>query len=294
MTATPHATDRAALVTGATAGAGYRTAQALAARGLTVLISGDDRTRGAAAAARLRRRAGHDRVYFLRADHSTVAGNLALAAAVAERVDRLGVLVNNAGGAYPQRRETADGYESTLATNVIGPFTLTRALLPLVRRPGARCVNVVSPGGAGFTGDPFSDVHSVRHYTAAAASARAGLLALAWTLELARRERAWGPRVFAADPGAGRSAPPPRPRPGRLPAPRPLRRIARTRQRRTHRAALAAATTWELAGATGSLLDPSGRRVPLAPGVLDGEFTERAWALVDGLAGAAAHGRAVD
>jgi retinol dehydrogenase-14 len=62
----------------------------------------------------------HLPVRFLRADHSTVGGNQELADRVREAFPSLDVLVNNVGGAYATRWETADGYEATLAMNVVG------------------------------------------------------------------------------------------------------------------------------------------------------------------------------
>ena len=46
------------------------------------------------------------------------------------RLDRLDVLVNNAGVFVQSRQHTPDGVELTFATNVLGPFLLTSLLLP--------------------------------------------------------------------------------------------------------------------------------------------------------------------
>jgi NAD(P)-dependent dehydrogenase (short-subunit alcohol dehydrogenase family) len=116
--------NRSALVTGATSGIGYSTARRLAARGAAVLVTGRDPHRGTDAANQLRRAAGHERVEFLRVDHSTVAANLALAEGLRGRLGRLDVLVNNVGGLIPSRVTTGDGYELTLALNFVAPFVL--------------------------------------------------------------------------------------------------------------------------------------------------------------------------
>lgn len=67
---------------------------------------------------------------------------------VAEALDEAGVdlLVNNAGGfAYGGFRETdAATLEAMWRANVLGPFTVTRALLPAVMRAGGRIANIVS------------------------------------------------------------------------------------------------------------------------------------------------------
>jgi NAD(P)-dependent dehydrogenase (short-subunit alcohol dehydrogenase family) len=68
----------------------------------------------------------------------------------------LDVLVNNVGGLYPTRWETADSYEATLAMNFVGPFALTGELLPLLQASAPdRCVNEVSAGFKMWKPDPF-------------------------------------------------------------------------------------------------------------------------------------------
>ena len=45
---------------------------------------------------------------------------------------RLDVLVNNAGGIFLKRQESADGIEMTFALNHLSYFLLTNLLLPLL------------------------------------------------------------------------------------------------------------------------------------------------------------------
>lgn len=180
-------TGRTALVTGATAGIGYETTRTLAGYGARVIITGRDPEAGARAAAALRDETGTDSVMFLEADHSTVGGNQDAADRVRATVPRLDVLVNNVGGLYPNRRETADGYEATLAMNFVGPYTLTAELLPLLRAGAlSRCVNVVSAGFKMWKTDPFTDIHSGR-FVSGDAYAHTKLLNVLASLAWARR-----------------------------------------------------------------------------------------------------------
>jgi NAD(P)-dependent dehydrogenase (short-subunit alcohol dehydrogenase family) len=138
---------RTVLVTGGTGGIGYQTARVLARWGAQVLITGREIDAGERAAAAIRRQSGREVVRFLPADHATVGGNQQLADQVRAAFPSLDVLVNNVGGLYRRRWETADGYEATLAMNFVGPFTLTSELLPLLQANApARCLNVVSAG----------------------------------------------------------------------------------------------------------------------------------------------------
>jgi NAD(P)-dependent dehydrogenase (short-subunit alcohol dehydrogenase family) len=135
---------RTVLITGGTGGIGYQTARALARRGAQLIITGREAHTGEQAAAAIRRESGQV-VRFLQADHATVAGNRQLAEQIRATFPDLNVLVNNVGGLYSTRWETADGYEATLAMNFLGPFTLTYELFPLLQANApARCVNVVS------------------------------------------------------------------------------------------------------------------------------------------------------
>ncbi|MGH2351818.1 MAG: SDR family NAD(P)-dependent oxidoreductase, partial [Chloroflexota bacterium] len=195
-------TERTALVTGATSGIGFHTAGGLARLGATVYVTGRDSRRGRTAEQQLRAAAGQGRVHFLQADAATVGGNQGLARRVLAESDRLHVLVNNVGGTFNDRRETADGYEATLATILVGPFALTRALLPLLRASApARIVNVASMSHRLWKGDPFADLQSRQGYRTWRAYARAKLLNVLWTLALARRLEGSGVVANSADPG---------------------------------------------------------------------------------------------
>lgn len=193
------------LVTGATSGIGFYTARDLATKGARVIVTGRDEQRGREAVQSLRHHAdsvGGDRIEFLSADHSTVGGNRSLAEQISGRVDRLDGLVNNVGGFYNDRVETGDGYEATLAMNLIGPFTLTEALLPLLERSGpARVVNVTSAAHAMWKGGPLEDIQSEESYLGLRAYARAKLLNLLWTFALARRLDNSGFVANATNPG---------------------------------------------------------------------------------------------
>jgi NAD(P)-dependent dehydrogenase (short-subunit alcohol dehydrogenase family) len=178
---------RTVLVTGGTGGIGYQTARALAHRGAQPIITGRDSGAGERAAAAIRRDSGQTSVTFLQADHATVAGNRQVAEQVRASFPDLKVLVNNVGGLYGSRWETADGYEATLAMNFLGPFTLTYELLPLLQANApARCLNVVSAAFKMCKGDPFQDLQSSQRFVSGDAYARAKLLNVLFSLALAR------------------------------------------------------------------------------------------------------------
>jgi len=271
--------NRAALVTGATSGIGFYTARRLAARGATVLVTGRDPRRGTEAANELRRAAGHERVEFIRVDHSTVAANLELAEGLRSRLGRLDMLVNNVGGLVPSRATTGDGYELTLALNFVAPFVLTGSLLPLMlASDSARCVNVISSAFTMAKGDPLDDIQSERTYAPLRVLARAKLLALVWTAALADQHRGSRLSVVAVNPGMAWTPGTQALTPDAVPAWRYIWPIVRFFQRRADPDRAAASCT-ALVIAPASDIDGryfDGRKPHLLPrGVLDPDLRER-------------------
>jgi retinol dehydrogenase 14 len=193
---------RTVLVTGGTGGIGYQTARVLARWGAQVIITGRQVDAGERAAATIRRDSGLELVRFLQADHATVGGNQQLADQVRAAFPTLDVLVNNVGGLYQTRWETADGYEATLAMNFVGPVTVTSELLSLLQANApARCINVVSAGFKLWKPDPFQDLQSTQRYVSGEVYGHTKLLNVLCSLALARRVPAEQVAVMLVHPG---------------------------------------------------------------------------------------------
>jgi NAD(P)-dependent dehydrogenase (short-subunit alcohol dehydrogenase family) len=131
--------NKTVFVTGATGGIGKHIALGLARLGATVIIGARDKDKGAATRDEIIAATGNDRIAVAVIDVSSVRSIRALQL----DVPQLDVLVNNAGAWFSDRRTSVDGRELTLATNVIGPHLVTRALLPKLAK-GARVINIVS------------------------------------------------------------------------------------------------------------------------------------------------------
>ncbi len=194
-----------ALVTGATGAIGFEVARALAAAGATVLIAARDPGRGAAALARLgAEQLAAGRLDLVPLDLADLGAVRACAAAVGARHGALDLVVHAAGVmALPRRHVTADGFETQLAVNFLGPFALTAHLLPLLRRaPGPRVVTVTSLA-ARLGALRFEDLQGAARYGPWRAYAQSKLAALCFALELQRRSAAagWGVASLAAHPG---------------------------------------------------------------------------------------------
>lgn len=185
-----------AVVTAGTRGIGAEVARQLVERGYAVTVVGRDAAHGQEAA----RRMGGAR--FVQADLSVLAEVRALGERLAAE-GPLRLLVNNVGGMWSERRETADGIEASFTVNHLSPTVLTEALLDALRAGGpSRIVGVTSSSIGTLTGPPVYDDVEPDEYYGMAVSGRAKLAHLAYTLDLAERLRGTGVSVFAADPGA--------------------------------------------------------------------------------------------
>jgi NAD(P)-dependent dehydrogenase (short-subunit alcohol dehydrogenase family) len=118
---------QAVLATGGTGGIGEAIALGPAAMGARLAITGRDRGRAPGAAVEIRAADGQVEVFV--ADLSAQSEVRRLAGEVLQRLSRIDVLVNNAGGFWNTRYVTADGFERTSSLNHLAPF-LTTNLTP--------------------------------------------------------------------------------------------------------------------------------------------------------------------
>ncbi|MGD8627316.1 MAG: SDR family oxidoreductase [Anaerolineae bacterium] len=192
---------RVCVVTGATSGIGRATALGLARQGATVVACGRDEAKTRATVEALRRESGNPAVAYALADLTDQAQVRAMAAEINERHPRLDVLINNAGGFFLRRQESADGIEMTLALNHLAPFLLSHLLLDRLRAGApARVINVSSAMHRSAALD-LDDLQMKNGYGGAAAYGRAKLALVLFTYELARRLADRGVTANALHPG---------------------------------------------------------------------------------------------
>jgi retinol dehydrogenase 14 len=196
---------RTVLVTGGTAGIGKATALGLAAMGAHLAITGRDRER-AEAAARDIRAAGGGQVDVFVADLSSQAEVRRLAGEVLQRLSRIDVLVNNAGGYWNTRHITADGLERTFALNHLAPFLLTSLLLDRLNHSAPARVITVSSNVHAMGRIGFDDLQGERSYSGARAYSQSKLANVLFTYELARRLQATRVTANALHPGVVRTS----------------------------------------------------------------------------------------
>ncbi|WP_186132116.1 SDR family NAD(P)-dependent oxidoreductase [Burkholderia gladioli] len=187
----------AAVVTGGYSGLGLETVRVLREAGARVIVPARDVERARSALA------GID-AQVRAMDLLDPASIAAFAASVAADTPALRILVNSAGiMAVPELRRDARGYEIQFATNHLGHFQLTTALLPLLRAArGARVVSVSSLGhryADVSLDDPNFERRDYHPFSAYGQSKTANIL---FAVELDRREREHGVRAFSLHPGS--------------------------------------------------------------------------------------------
>ena len=189
------------VVTGSNSGIGKETAKALARMGATVVMAVRSRERGESARTEIVEASGNEAVDVMVCDVSSKESIGHFVEGFESRYDRLDVLINNAGAVFGRREDNVDGFESTLAVNYLGPFSLTLELLPLLRKSApSRVVNVSS--GMHKTGKiDLDDLQGRGRFKGMEAYANAKLMVTTWTYELARRLEGTGVTANVVEPG---------------------------------------------------------------------------------------------
>ena len=146
-------------ITGAASGIGTALAKAALAVGKPVVAPGRDPdavTRAVGAADSLLAA----KLDVTRPDDAEEAVNAAL-----ERFGRIDVLVNNAGRSFKGFFEemTSEQVEQQLATNLLGPMNVTRAVLPVMRQQRSGHVISIS-SGAGLLGFAYSSLYAASKF----------------------------------------------------------------------------------------------------------------------------------
>ena len=140
-----------ALVTGGNRGIGFEVCRQLASAGFLVLLTARDARKAKAAADALRSAGRVEPLVMDIADANSIAN---AAAEVAKQYERLDVLINNAGINYDTWETVANAdingtVMETITTNLLGPWRVSQAFLPLLRKSRAgRIVNVSSESGS--------------------------------------------------------------------------------------------------------------------------------------------------
>jgi NAD(P)-dependent dehydrogenase (short-subunit alcohol dehydrogenase family) len=190
---------KVALVTGANKGLGKEIARQLGSLGYTVVITSRDEGAGRAVADELVR-SGQD-AHAVRLEVTNPEQIAAVAAYLDKTFGKLDVLVNNAGIAleWDGKPTSAEKIRRTLEVNVVAPFAITEALVPLLSRSDdARVINHSSMlGSMGMAEKMWAQVGGFMSVGYSTSKAALNMLSLIQSKTLAGKKIA----VAAAHPG---------------------------------------------------------------------------------------------
>ena len=195
--------DKVCLVTGAASGIGRATAAGLAKSGLGVVMLCRDRTRGELARKEITSQTGNQSLELMVADLSSLASVRRFATEFEAKYPKLDVLINDAAVYSGTRVLTPEGFELMFATNYLGPFLLSRLMVPrLEAGKPSRIINVTAPSS---TMPVLDDLQGERKFGALRAFGASKAADLLFTYALARKLEGREVTVNAYHPGIVRT-----------------------------------------------------------------------------------------
>lgn len=194
--------EKWAIITGADGGMGTEITRAVAEAGYHIIMACYRPSKAEPIRQRLVNETGNANLEVMAVDLSSMASTASFADRIVERHLPVSLLMNNAGTMETGLHITDDGFERTVSVNYLGPYLLTRKLLPALTR-GARIVNMVSCtyaiGRLDFP-DFFRQGRKGSFWRIPVYS-NTKLALMLFTIELSERLREKGITVNAADPG---------------------------------------------------------------------------------------------
>jgi NAD(P)-dependent dehydrogenase (short-subunit alcohol dehydrogenase family) len=148
---------------------------------------------------------GNKNIHVVKCDLADLQSVREAAAELSAKLVSVNVLINNAGGIFPERKLSKDGFEMTFATNHLGHFLLTMSLMPLLEKGHARIINLSS--AVHKAGEAhFDDIQwEQRKYSPSKAYGMSKLFNLYFTKSLAEKYADKGISSFAVHPGIVRT-----------------------------------------------------------------------------------------
>lgn len=137
------AVDRVAIITGAGTGMGFEEAKAVAARGYYTIMACHHPEEAEAKRQEIVHKTGNVDVEVIGIELADLSAVRRFADEIKSRFNHIDLLMNNAGTIQTKFRLTPDNIEHTVSVNYVGPYLLTRLLLPLMNQ-GSRIVNMAS------------------------------------------------------------------------------------------------------------------------------------------------------
>ncbi|KAF4519072.1 hypothetical protein B566_EDAN001664 [Ephemera danica] len=196
-----HIEGKVVVITGASSGIGFETANELARRGANLVFGCRNIVTGESAANIIRQEVPDVKITVLPLDLCSFASIRQFAKSLDDHdISTVDVLINNAGVALHPETRTEDGHEVHFQANYLGHFLLTHLLLPRMREHGGRIINVsASAHHAGTVCLENLDLKG--SFSARAAFSQSKLALVMMATEMASRLEDSGVTVNALHPG---------------------------------------------------------------------------------------------
>jgi dehydrogenase/reductase SDR family member 12 len=134
------------VITGPTSGLGRAAAHQLAAMGADLILVGRSAERLERTKSELVRDSENQKFHIVIADMGDLDAVRKASQQILDLTSSLHALIHNAGALLKERSVTGQGFETTIATHVLGPHQMTTDLLPLLRSSAGRVITVSSGG----------------------------------------------------------------------------------------------------------------------------------------------------
>lgn len=190
-------TGKTAIVTGGYSGIGLETTKALAAKGATVIVPVRDEAKAAANLAGV-----EGKVHSAAMDLGDLSTVRRFAEAMAESLDQVDLLINNAGIMACPLARVGPGWESQFGVNHMGHFALTKGLMPLLEKadsPRVVALSSIAHRRSTILWDDIQFENGSYHKWVAYAQAKSANALFA--NGLSRRMSGFDGRAFSVHPG---------------------------------------------------------------------------------------------
>lgn len=185
-------------ITGSTDGFGKLAAISLASQGHALYVHGRNAQKVSALVDEIETLTGNSNVKGFVADFSDLKAVAAMVELIEKEVEKLDVLINNAGVLISKNSLNADGIEERFVVNYLAPYLLTNRLLPILERgKDVRIINLSSAAQADISYDAMLGKASINMH---GAYAQSKLAITMWSSYLANQHKAF--TVIAVNPGS--------------------------------------------------------------------------------------------
>ncbi len=190
------------VITGANSGIGKATAMALAKKGAHIYMVCRNRRRAEQARQDIIKITKNTNIDLLLCDLSSQGSIESFGMVMRDRLEKIDVLINNAGAVYGTRKLSLDGIELTFALNHVGYFLVTHYLLDLVRKgKDKRIINVASVGHKSVKQVNFDDLQNEKNYKQLRVYCESKLYNIYFTQVLSEKLKKEGITVNCLHPG---------------------------------------------------------------------------------------------